>query len=127
MFFKNTIFKTPYLPIIGMPPSSKIGGSKSPSSPVTGTNPTYLGCYTDSATRAIPNFAPGYGTPAACAAYVASQGGTVFGMEAGSECWWGTDLVAAVAQGPASCGAPCTADTSKNCGGSWALAVYTTM
>ena len=131
MFFKNTIFKTPYLPIIAMPPSSSIGGSKSPSSPITAANPTSLGCFVDNAAgRAIPNLASGtYNTPAACATYAVSQGANVFGMEAGSQCWWGTDIGAAMAQGESTggCTQACAGDGSKICGGNNALSVFTTM
>ena len=130
IYVKKTITQAPHLPIFAMPPSSSIGGSKSPSSPITAANPTYLGCYADSASRAIPNLAPGstYNTPAACSSYAVSQGATVFGMEAGSQCWWGSDLGAAMAQGGSSgCTQACSGDGSKICGGSNALSVYTTM
>ena len=48
-------------------------------------------------------------------------------MQGGDQCFYGTDLVSAIAQGPSTaCTATCSADTTKtNCGGTNANSVYT--
>jgi hypothetical protein len=64
-------------------------------------------------------------TPLTCAAEAKKNGGTVFAIQSGSLCFYGTDLSAAIAQGPsAACTAACADTTQSNCGGSNANSLY---
>ena len=47
-------------------------------------------------------------------------------MQAGDQCFYGTDLGNAIAQGPSTaCTSGCTASAATNCGGTDAVSVYT--
>ena len=49
-------------------------------------------------------------------------------MQGGDKCFYGTDLGAAIAQGPSTaCTAACTSATQVNCGGTNANSVYTVL
>lgn len=116
-----------------------------------------LGCFEDSEFRALPDFhfvsenmtialcrqltlergecdgslnSHGHSSlyPATCIQpYVLSTGYSLFGLEAGRECYVGNDLVRAVAQGASSgCNYACTGRDCDKCGGHWAISIYYT-
>ncbi|EFJ39867.1 hypothetical protein VOLCADRAFT_100446 [Volvox carteri f. nagariensis] len=87
-----------------------------------------LGCYRDSETfRALPyrlsvseNM-----TVAECQSAAKLQGYSLYGLEAGRECWAGYDSYRATSLGPSiSCDWPCTGDDCEMCGGDWAILVF---
>ena len=89
--------------------------------------PTYVGCYVDSTTRAMGTLlSVSSNSLAACGAAAAAAGFSVFGMQAGTQCYASNDLAAATAQGPSTaCIAACPGSGTETCGGSWANTVYT--
>lgn len=101
---------------------SKIGGGLS--------KPLYLGCYSDNqqGIRAVPNkLAVTNPTPDSCYAAAALAGYTLYALANGNECWAGTDIYRAQAQGKSTaCTTRCAGDSAKYCGGSNALTLYTT-
>ena len=68
-------------------------------------------------------------TPLTCANEAKKNGAVVIAIQGGDSCYYGTDLSAAISQGPATtCTAACTADgTQTNCGGSGVNSLYTVM
>ena len=108
---RKSIVRAPKPLIFAMPPSSSIGGYAGATNPKgapssTSSTPTYVGCYADGAVqwnwpRTIPNLAPGPGgyTVTSCASYAYSQGASLIGLQNGGQCWYGSDMAAATAQG----------------------------
>ena len=78
-------------------------------------------------TMRVPTLVNAGWTPLTCANEAKKNGAVVIAIQGGDQCYYGTDLSAAIAQGPATtCTAACTADaTQSNCGGSGVNSVYT--
>lgn len=82
----------------------------------------YLGCYADSATRALPNQIGTAQTIVGCVTLAQAAGYTYVGLEYGGECWAGSSLPS---QGSSTgCNMACTASSGSNCGGPYALSTY---
>jgi hypothetical protein len=130
-----------------MPPSSSIKGSDPAPPAATITNPaqcgtsdciTYIGCFTDlvGGVRAVPTpalqvvngVAGNFGwLPLTCAAAAKKNGASLFSVQFGGECYYGTSMTDAIAMGPSTaCTSTCTADSTKtNCGGGSANSLFT--
>lgn len=85
---------------------------------------TYLGCFVDDATRALPNaLAAGGSTIESCTAAAYAAGFTYAGLQWGGECWAGDTLgFAHVSDG--ECTMVCTANPSQICGDNWRNSIY---
>jgi hypothetical protein len=94
---------------------------------VFGAAPTsYVGCYTDGATRALPKvLAWSNATVESCIAAAKSQSFAYAGLQYGGECRAGNTLGAAKVA-DSECAMPCTANSSEVCGGPWRNSVYST-
>lgn len=86
---------------------------------------TYVGCYRDSNTlRRLPFFLGDAPNIQTCQRSAVRNQSAYFGIQEGGQCWAGNDLSLATGLGSATCGMPCSADGTANCGGSLANAVY---
>jgi hypothetical protein len=94
---------------------------------VFGVAPTpYVGCYTDSPTRALPKvLAWSNATVESCTAAAKSQSFAYAGLQYGGECWAG-NAPGATKVADSECAMPCTANSSEICGGPWRNSVYST-
>lgn len=85
-------------------------------------NYNFLGCFTDSGTRTLPNSVAG-GSVEACASSCA--GSTYFGVKYGSECYCGSALYTSSTQvATTDCNMPCSNNASEYCGAGNRLQVY---
>ena len=80
---------------------------------------SYIGCYGDSSTRAIPTFNGVVKTVDDCAGIAEKSKANVFGVQYGGECWTGIDVNAAKKYSEKF-----HRDSCKNMGGSWGNNVY---
>jgi len=88
--------------------------------------PTYIGCYTDTSTRALPVFLlQNDATVESCIALAKAYGYKYAGVQYGIQCFAGNALGYAIAP-PGSCNMPCQADPAEICGGVWANSIYST-
>ncbi|GLC68280.1 hypothetical protein PLESTF_000671300 [Pleodorina starrii] len=115
------------------PPSSLPPPSDPPSSPppvTINSDPWYVGCYQDSALRALPNLydvSETQMTIDSCRHLAQRNGMPYYGLEYGRECYGGSDVMRVLTRGESSnCTMPCTGNASQICGGLWALSVYAT-
>jgi GH35 family endo-1,4-beta-xylanase len=86
----------------------------------------YVGCYTDTATRALPTrLAASNSTVENCIA--AAKGGkfAYAGLQYGGECWAGNKPGFTLVSN-AQCNMRCSANTAEICGGSWRNSIYST-
>jgi len=82
----------------------------------------YLGCFTDTSTRALPNELIDSGaTVESCVAAAETAGYAFAGVQYGGQCFAGNEVGFAPAT---NCNMPCSADSSETCGGTWANSVY---
>ncbi|KAG9017302.1 hypothetical protein FRB93_007415 [Tulasnella sp. JGI-2019a] len=83
---------------------------------------TSMGCFADqnSRTLASTSFTSSSMTPALCQQNCA--GYAFAGTEAGQECWCGSSMSSSVSS--SGCTSTCTGDSTKTCGGNWAISVY---
>lgn len=83
---------------------------------------TSLGCYADQNVRTLsgPSFTNTAMTPAMCESLCA--GYTYAGVEFGQECYCGSSLTSS--QSSTACTSTCGGDSSKICGGAWAINIY---
>lgn len=88
--------------------------------PLGATPFSFVGVYRDSIPRAIPNAFGNRHNVNSCIQKANQRGDTVLGIQAGSECWTGTDLGKATTKYP---GLPNNRYT-KTQGGNWINAVY---
>ncbi|CDZ96275.1 Glycoside hydrolase, family 71 [Phaffia rhodozyma] len=90
---------------------------------------SYLGCYTDSATRTLSDYsATGLTgmTVQSCIALCNSKGYSNAGMEYSTECYCGNTLSSSASLMTSSnCNSICGGDGTQKCGGSYLLSVYT--
>lgn len=102
----------------------------SPPKSTTAAVPTYnyIGCYTDTSTRALPIQAPNAMTIAECKAVAASKGSAYFGLQwpegnsgGKAQCWYGPGVYGRY--GTSSVCKMTDANNNK-IGGDWANAVY---
>ena len=85
---------------------------------------SYVGCYTDSATRALPTrLAASGATVESCVAAAQAEGLAYAGVQYGGECWAGNTLGYTLVS-DSECNKKCTADASETCGGAWRASVY---
>ena len=85
---------------------------------------SYVGCYTDSSTRALPVvLSTGGETVESCTAKAAQAGYTYAGVQYYGECWAG-NTVGYSKVADSECNMPCTANTAEMCGGSWRNSIY---
>ncbi len=87
---------------------------------------SYVGCYTDSSTRALPTqLAWSNATVETCVAAAKAKNLAYAGLQYSGECWAGNtlgyDLVS-----DSDCNMKCSASSSETCGGSWRNSVYST-
>ncbi len=80
---------------------------------------SYIGCFGDASSRAIPTNNGKVSTVNDCANIAEKNKANVFGVQYGGECWTGTDINAAKKYGE-----KINRDTCKNMGGSWGNNVY---
>lgn len=86
--------------------------------------PFYIGCYRDDSSRKLPAYFDHPGSSyLSCYTPTSNAGYRFFGVEAGNECWGGSDIALAVSLGAATgCGA--CASGGGECGGGWLVSVY---
>ncbi|HTP25081.1 MAG TPA: WSC domain-containing protein, partial [Anaeromyxobacteraceae bacterium] len=90
----------------------------------TSTGTGYLGCYTDSSTRALPTeLASSSATIEACIAAAKAGGFTYAGLQYGGQCFAG-NVLGYSQVGDSQCSMSCSAKSSEMCGGSWRNSVY---
>ena len=85
--------------------------------------PTYVGCYTDSSTRALPVF-KGYTddmTPQKCEALCEGYG--YAGVQWHGECWCGNTFGDQL-RPDSECNTACNGDPTQVCGGDWHNSIY---
>jgi parallel beta-helix repeat protein len=87
---------------------------------------SYVGCYTDDSSRALPTYLMyGGATVESCIAAAATGGFAYAGVQYGGHCFAG-DTLAYDLVPDAECDMPCTADPSETCGGTWRNSIYST-
>ncbi len=88
--------------------------------------PSYVGCYTDTATRALPERLLSFdATVESCVAGAKTAGLSYAGLQYGRECWGGNTL-GYTAVSDAECDMPCAANSAETCGGTWHNSIYST-
>jgi WSC domain len=87
---------------------------------------SYVGCYVDASTRALPDWLINSNTTVeSCIAAATAAGYAYAGLEYGGQCFAGNSL--GYAESPASqCDMPCQADHNEICGGVWRNSIYST-
>jgi hypothetical protein len=88
-----------------------------------GRKGTYEGCYSDSSTRALPNYLGIGMTVAQCTFEAQARGFTYAGLQWGGECYAGNTLGYSLVS-DSECNMPCSADPMETCGGSWRNSVW---
>lgn len=98
----------------------------SPTATPTSATPDFIGCYTDTSTRALPNWLINSdSTIESCIALAKANGYKYAGLEYAGQCFAGN--VAAYTQVATSmCNMTCDADPNEICGGTWLLSIYAT-
>ncbi|KAK4161708.1 carbohydrate-binding WSC, partial [Cladorrhinum sp. PSN259] len=89
----------------------------------------YLGCYTDSTPRVLPQQVSVSGglTIDKCKTACAAQGHSLAGVEFGNECYCGSTAPSNTIKAPeGDCSIPCEGDSSQICGNAWRVGVYQT-
>lgn len=87
---------------------------------------TYVGCYTDTPTRALPvNLLWSGATVEACVTIARAQGYKFAGVQYGTQCFAG-NVPAYTLVPDSNCNMPCAAAPTEICGGSWHNSVYAT-
>ncbi|KAG8892909.1 hypothetical protein FRC01_013887, partial [Tulasnella sp. 417] len=124
--------------ITGTSSSSTSASSTISASTCTTTTPTasgyaQLGCFRDSFNRVLPVAGGSADTTSQsiskCQATCFAMGYAYAGLETGSECWCGDSIHVYSDSGSSldaasGCGMQCTGDSTKTCGGTWALMIY---
>ncbi|KAI9363881.1 hypothetical protein DFJ73DRAFT_772777 [Zopfochytrium polystomum] len=86
---------------------------------------TYWGCLADSDSRVFPISAGNVVIPAACQNICFEQHNARFaGIEYGGQCYCAVSLPGGQVFPGSTCDMACSGDSSKNCGGTWALSAY---
>jgi hypothetical protein len=87
---------------------------------------SYLGCYTDDASRALPILLLNSGaTVESCVAAAQAQGLTFAGLQYFGQCFGGNNLGPTYTKAPGSeCNTPCSANSGEICGGAWRNSIY---
>ncbi len=92
----------------------------------TTSSPAYAGCYTDSATRALPTkLASSGATVENCIAAAAAKNLAYAGVQYGGECFGGNTLGYTLVAN-SECSMPCQANSGETCGGTWRNSIYRT-
>lgn len=91
------------------------------------TNPaSWVGCYKDDESRALPvQLMAGGATPASCIAAAKARGFAYAGVQFGGACFGGQTLGYAK-QDDTQCTQPCSAAPGEKCGGAWLNGVHAT-
>ncbi len=93
---------------------------------VGATTTSYLGCYTDASTRALPNVLTwSNSTVESCIAAAKSRAFAYAGLQYAGECWAGNTL-GHTKVADSDCNMPCAANPSQVCGGPWRNSTYST-
>lgn len=90
-----------------------------------GVSGTYVGCWTDSSSRALPAFLGGAFDVGRCVNTARQQGYAYAGLQWYGECWAGNELRHDRAA-ESDCNTPCGANPSQICGGGYRNSVYAT-
>ncbi|OFX21444.1 MAG: hypothetical protein A2V77_04780 [Anaeromyxobacter sp. RBG_16_69_14] len=86
----------------------------------------YVGCYTDSSTRALPTqLGWSNATVETCVAAAKAKNLAYAGLQYSGECWAGNTLGYNLVS-DSDCNTKCSANPSEMCGGSWRSSVYST-
>ncbi len=107
-------------------PSPEDSSGESGAELTTTSSPAYAGCYTDSATRALPTQLASTGaTVESCIAAAAAKNLAYAGVQYGGECFGGNTLGNTLVAN-SDCNMPCQANSGEICGGSWRNSIYRT-
>ncbi|CAM9274851.1 unnamed protein product [Laminaria digitata] len=106
-----------------------VAPTPAPTEEVVPSGPEYIGCYEDGRVRAMNaegKYTNGAMTNEACAAFCGENGHGFAGTQFSSECWCGDsfDLYGPFPEN--LCSFPCQGDAQQECGGLFALSVYST-
>lgn len=86
--------------------------------------PTYVGCYTDTGTRALPNQIPLSGvTVETCTQAAKSAGYKYAGLQYGTQCFAG-NVLGFYKDAETACNYGCVANYTQWCGGTWHNSVW---
>lgn len=91
---------------------------------------SYIGCFQENASRILQGATndsqfKGLMNPLACFQHCEANGYVYAGIKYGRECWCGTSMHPNAPLLPeTSCSATCLGKDIENCGGSWAISVY---
>jgi WSC domain len=86
----------------------------------------YIGCYTDTSTRALPAFLLQSGATVEACITLAKQAGYKYaGVQYGIQCFAG-DVLGYTKVDDSECNMPCQTDPSEICGGTWLNSIYST-
>jgi hypothetical protein len=109
---------------------SGITPSPTPTSSVTPTAVTgssYIGCFSDSSTRALPiTLATSGATVESCIALAAAQNLAYAGVQYGGQCFGGNST-GYDQESDSSCNMSCSANSNEICGGTWLNSIYSTV
>jgi hypothetical protein len=110
--------------------TQKCGGSWRNSVYATGVQPAnqyiqYVGCFTDSESRALPTLLGTSYTVESCVNAAKAAGYLYAGLQAGGQCFAGNS-VGHTAVPNSQCDTPCGANPREMCGGSWRNSIYAT-
>ncbi|HTP28875.1 MAG TPA: WSC domain-containing protein [Anaeromyxobacteraceae bacterium] len=106
------------------PPPAQASSGESATALTTTSSPAYVGCYTDSATRALSvQLASSGATVESCIAAAQAAQLAYAGVQYGGQCFGGNTLGHSVAAASA-CNMPCSADAAETCGGFWYNSIY---
>jgi len=101
------------------------GGETAASCPRDCAPRSYLGCYTDGETRALPQaLGNGNSTIQSCVRAASDAGYRYAGLQWYGQCFAGNTLGYTLVD-EAQCNTPCNANPSQMCGGAWRNSVYT--
>ncbi len=90
------------------------------------TGPGYLGCYTDSGTRALPDYlGTSYATIESCKEAARARGHVYAGLQQGNQCYGGSNLLYTKVD-DSECSVPCAGNPGQLCGGNWRNSAYAT-
>jgi len=94
------------------------------STPPSVSQANYIGCYTDSPARALPNLLTLFGvtTIESCIQAAKTGGFTYAGLQYGGECWAGNNIGQVLT--PNSCTMPCSGNKLEICGDIWHNSIY---
>jgi hypothetical protein len=93
--------------------------------PATARAYSYLGCFEDSGTRALPSYLGSGHTVQGCVQTAEAMGFRYAGLQWYGQCFAGNQVGYSLVAGH-QCNTPCSADPSQMCGGAWRNSIYAT-